>query len=187
MDQLTRTRRFAIYPWSTLLALCGCVVLLGGCATATTSTGMVPTAFELARTHPQTVSVDVKGGQETETTGKPQISNATFQQALEESIAKSHTFSRAVKGTGADYVLSVVLFSVDQPTMGLDFTVKMEAGWTLKRADTGVTVWQEAIRSVYTATTSDAFAAVKRLRLATEGAARNNIAEGLSKISKLNL
>jgi hypothetical protein len=92
-----------------------------------------------------------------------------------------------VEGAGGDYLLSVVLFSMDQPTMGFDFTVKMEAGWTLKRANTGATVWQEAIRSVYTATTDDSFAAITRLRLATEGAARNNIAEGLSKISKLNL
>jgi hypothetical protein len=187
MNQLTRMRDSSIYPRSTLLALCGCVVLLGGCATATTSTGMVPTSYQVAQTHPQTVSVDVKGGQETGSMGKPQISNVTFQQALVESITKSQTFSRVVEGTGGDYVLSVILFSVDQPSIGFDFTVKMEAGWTLKRANTGVTVWQEAIRSVYTATTDDAFAGVTRLRLATEGAARNNIAEGLSKISKLNL
>jgi hypothetical protein len=187
MDQLTRMREPSIDPRLALLVLCGCVVLLGGCATATTSTGMVPTSYEVARTHPQTVSVNVTGGQETGSMGKPQISNATFQQALVESITKSQTFSRVVEGASGDYVLTVVLFSMDQPTMGFDLTVKMEAGWTLKRADTGVTVWQEAIRSVYTATTSDAFAAVTRLRLATEGAARNNIAEGLSKISKLNL
>ena len=48
-------------------------------------------------------------------------------------------------------------------------------------------VWQESIASEYTATPGDAFAAVKRLRLATEGAAKNNIAEGLSRISKLSL
>jgi len=187
MKRQTRMRKPSIYYLSTLLALCGCVVLLGGCAKATTSTGMVPTSFEVARTHPQTVSVDVTGGQETGSMGKPQISNATFQQALVESITKSQMFSRVVEGAGGDYLLSVVLFSMDQPTMGFDFTVKMEAGWTLKRANTSATVWQEAIRSVYTATTDDAFAAITRLRLATEGAARNNIAEGLSKISKLNL
>jgi len=187
MNRLTRMRGPSIYPRATLLGLCGCVVLLGGCATATTSQGMVPTSYQVVRTHPQTVSVEVKGGKQTDSMGKAQISDATFQQALVESINKSQTFSRVVEGAGGDYVLSVILFSVDQPSIGFSFTVKIEAGWTLKRANTGTTVWQESIRSEYTATTSDAFAGVTRLRMATEGAARNNIAEGLSRISKLNL
>jgi len=63
----------------------------------------------------------------------------------------------------------------------------MEAGWTLKRVETDKVVWQESIVSEHRATPGDAFAAVKRLRLATEGAAKNNIAEGLSRISKLSL
>ena len=86
-----------------------------------------------------------------------------------------------------DYVLTVVIISVDQPSMGFSFTVKMEAGWTLKRAAGGAPVWQESIRSQHTAGATDASAGVERLRLATEGAARNNIAQGLSSISKLNL
>ena len=49
-------------------------------------------------------------------------------------------------------------------------TVTMEAGWTLRRVDAGTV-------SEYT----DA-----DIRLATEVVARNNIAEGLGKISKLN-
>ena len=60
---------------------------------------------------------------------------------------------------------------------GLTYTVKMEAGWTLQRADNSTVVWQESIKSEHTATFSDAFAAVTRLRLATEGAARDNIAK----------
>jgi hypothetical protein len=69
---------------------------------------------------------------------------------------------------------------------GGSFTVKMEAGWTLKRAS-GATVWQESIKSEHTATMGDAMVGVTRLRLATEGAARNNIATGLAKIGQLNL
>ncbi len=88
---------------------------------------------------------------------------------------------------GADYALYITLFSVEQPTFGTDLTVKLEVGWTLKRKEGNVTVWQESIKSEHTTTVSDAFAAVKRLRLATEGAARKNIAEELAKISKLYL
>jgi hypothetical protein len=163
------------------------VALLAGCATPATYEGMVPVAFETAKKHPKTVSVSVTGGKETDSTGKPQISDATFAQALTEAITKSQTFSRVVQGKGGDYLLTVALFNMEQPSFGLSFMVKMEAGWTLKRTDSGATVWQESIKSEHTATTSDAFAAVTRLRLATEGAARNNIAQGLAKISKLNL
>jgi hypothetical protein len=45
----------------------------------------------------------------------------------------------------------------------------------LKHAANAVTLWQE--RST----------AVTRLRMATEGAAKNNISQGLAKISQLNL
>ena len=76
-------------------------------------------------------------------------------------------------------------FRTRSGTLGFSFTVKMEAGWTFKRAAVGVVVWQESIKSTYTATIKDAFVGATRLRLATEGAERNNISQGLSKISKL--
>jgi hypothetical protein len=149
---------------------------------------MVPTTFNTAKKHPGTVGVSVSGGKETNATGKPQISDATFTQSLTESIVKSQTFSKVVQGSsGADYLLTVTLFGMEQPSFGLSFTVNLEAGWTLKRASNAQTVWQESIKSTFTATTSDAFAAVVRLRLATEGAARNNISAGLARISDLNL
>lgn len=55
--------------------------------------------------------------------------------------------------------------------------VKMEAGWTLRRAGAGTVVWQESIISEH----ADA-----DIRLATEGAAKSNIAQGLRKISGIN-
>lgn len=170
------------------LAIAGVVVgALAGCATPSTYEGMVPTGFDTAKRHAQSVSVAVSGGRETGAMDKPQITDAALAQALTESIAKSQTFSRVVQGAGGDYLLTVAMTSLEQPSFGLSFTVKMEAGWTLRRAANGAVVWQQAIFSEYTATTSDAFAAVTRLRLATEGAARNNIAQGLARISRLNL
>ncbi len=46
---------------------------------------------------------------------------------------------------------------------------------------------RESIKSSYAATTGDAFAAVTRIRLAVEGAAKNNIRDGLQKIAELPL
>lgn len=168
-------------------AVLSCAALLAGCASPTSFDAMVPASVNTERRHAQSVTVSVSGGQETDAAGKPQISNDAFRQALTESITRSRGFSRVVQGSGGDYLLSVSLLNLDQPSFGFSFTVKMEAGWTLRRASGGAPVWQESIRSEFTATTSDAFAAVTRLRLATEGAARENISQGLAKISRLNL
>ncbi len=171
-----------------LLFLCAFVALLAGCAaTPAKHEGMIPTTFETAGKHSKTVSVSVQGGRETKWGTPTNISDEAFMQALVDSITKSQIFSSVVQGKEADYLLTVSIFGMEQPLFGLTYTVKMEAGWTLQRADNGTVVWQESIKSEHTATFSDAFAAVTRLRLATEGAARDNIAKGLAKISQLKL
>jgi hypothetical protein len=183
MKRLKRTQ-LSTYRWPLLLV---CAALLGGCATGASHDAMVPTGITAANKHPQSVTVEVTGGQETDALGKSQVSNESFAQALEQAITQSQTFSRVIKGSGQDYRLSVVIAGLQQPSFGFSFTVKMEAGWTLKRADTGAVVWQESIRSEHTAGGGDAFAGVVRLRMATEGAARNNISQGLGRISQLKL
>lgn len=170
------------------LAVLGAIALSAGCAaTPSTYEGMIPDSFDIAKTQAKSVSVSSSGGQETSAMGKSQISNQTFKKAVEESIVKSKAFSQVIQGNNGDYQLTVLIIGMDQPSFGLDFTVKMEAGWTLKRVNDGQVVWQKIIKSEHTATTSDAFAGVTRLRLANEGAAKNNIKQGLAEISQLNL
>jgi hypothetical protein len=147
---------------------------------------MIPDRFDIAGQHAQSVSVSTSGGGETSSVGKPQISDADFTRALIESINQSKVFSQVVPGTGGNYALQVAIISMEQPTFGGSFTVKMEAAWSLRRSD-GTAVWQEGIRSAHTATMDDSMVGVTRLRLATEGAARENIKQGLAKISRLNL
>jgi len=160
--------------------------MLGGCSTPSTALGMTPTAIKTTNKHTQSVALAVSGGKETNSTGKSQISDAAFAEAISNAITSSKVFSSVIKGNGGDTILTVTIFNIDQPSFGLSFTVKMEAGWTLKRANTGAVIWQESIKSEHTATTSDAFVAAERLRLANEGAAKNNIAEALRKISELD-
>ena len=168
------------------LILCASVGILAGCATATKPEAMVAAPADALTRHAQTVAVSTVGGKETSSAGKSQISDAAFTQALIASIEKTKVFSAVVQGAGANYALSVATVSVDQPSFGLSFTVKMETAWTLKKAD-GSIAWQEVIKAENTATTSDAFVGTERLRLATEGAARKSIEAGLAKISKLSL
>lgn len=171
---------------SGMLALFLALALLAGCATPATYQGMVSDRFDIARQHDKSVSVSTSGGSETSSIGKPQISDADFTRALMESINQSKVFSQVLSGAGANYALQVAIISMEQPTFGGSFTVKMEAAWSLRRSD-GAVVWQEGIRSTHTATMDDSMVGVTRLRLATEGAARENIKQGLAKISRLNL
>ena len=168
------------------LLLIAFVGLLAGCAAPTTREGMIPASVETTKKHPQTVSVSVTGGKETNPLWKSQISDTTFSEALVDAITRSQVFSRVVQGKGGDYLLTVSLMSMSQPSFGASFTVSMEAGWSIQRADTGAVVWQEAVRSSHTAKMGDAFVGAERLRLATEGAAKNNIKQGLEKISALS-
>jgi len=162
-----------------ILFLCALAGILGSCSTAATPEGMVATSFEILHARPQTVRVQVTGGQESAPIGRPQITDADFTQALVTSIIKTRTFAKAVtdQNSSADYLLTVTIFSLDKRLMN-DDTVRMEAGWIMRRATTGTIVWRESITSE--STHGD-------FQRATEGAARNNIAQGLTKISKLDL
>ena len=168
-----------------LATLCAAAGVIAGCASPSKPEGMVPVAA-IAGQSARTTSVVVAGGSETSAMGKSQISNEAFQQAIVMSIEKNKTFSSVVKGAGGDYQLAVTVVSMDQPSFGFSFTVKMEAAWSLKKAD-GTVVMQESIKSEGTAGATEAFAGTERLRLANEYAARANIAAALEKIGKLSL
>jgi nucleoside diphosphate kinase len=163
------------------------VGVMSGCATPATHEGMIPRDYDTPTRHARTVSIKVGGGQETSAMWKSQISDEAFSKALVEAITKSQVFSKVIEGQGGEYLLNVGIISMDQPSFGLNFTVKMEAGWSLVNAATGQVVWQKAIKSEHTATAGDAMVGATRLRLANEGAARNNIQLGLAEISRLKL
>lgn len=168
-----------------VVAACATVAVIAGCATASKPEAMVPPTPIAGIQHAKTTSVVVAGGAETSALGKSQISNEAFQQAIVQSIEKNKTFSSVVKGAAGDYQLAVTVVSMDQPSFGFSFTVKMEAAWSLKKAD-GTVVMQEVVRSEGTAGATEAFSGAERLRIANEYAARANIAAALDKIGKLN-
>jgi hypothetical protein len=173
---------------STLLAACVPVLLtLGGCATPVTHEAMIPQNLGAVVHHPQSVAVIVTGGSETSAAGKSQISNTELQQGVIAAINQSKVFARTVQGQNGDYILNVTMVSLDQPNFGFSFTVGAEMGWSLTKANTGAVVWRESIKSQHTAGATDAFSGVARLKLATEGAVRDNIQTGLSKLSALKL
>jgi hypothetical protein len=170
------------YSWRVLF-LFALATLLGSCSTAATVEGMVPDSIETVTVHPQTVRVNVTGAQSIclpDSLGVcvQQITDAAFTKALTAAITKSRTFSKVIEdqSQSEDYLLTVTLFSMDKRFFG--DTVTLEAGWTLRHTTTSAIVWRESIISQSTHS---------NLQQATEGAARNNIAQALVKVSKLNL
>ena len=65
-------------------------------------------------------------------------------------------------------------------------TVKLDVAWSLLKRGATTPVWASVHTSEYTASAGAAFAGVTRLRLATEGAAQENIEWALGEISKLD-
>jgi len=160
--------------------------LLSGCATASKPDAMVAKPVAVTHASSSDVSVTVAGGQDTSKMGASQISDDAFAQALRDSITQSGLF-KAVAATGGRYKLSAFIGKVDQPMMGFSMTVKMEVSYTLVDTTSGKAVWSKNIASEHTAKASEAFAGVTRLRLANEGAAKDNIEQALAEMSTLQL
>lgn len=114
----------------------------------------------------------VSGGKETSPLWKSEVSTADFQSALEGSLRSQGILSKEEKGK---YILEANLLGMSQPSFGFDFEVTMHANYSLLDAATGEPILQETVTSAYTATVDDALLGVERLKLANEGAARNNI------------
>ena len=169
------------------MAAIAVALLLTGCASPATVKGMRPQSLAPQNKQPYSVGVQVAGGEKTNPLWTSEISNESFAQAIREGIAESGLFRSVVTVGDGDYLLEVSLIKVNKPLVGFDMTVILTADWKLTHIATRKIVYQDTITKSYTATMGDAFAGIKRLRLAEEGAAKENITEGLNRISRLNL
>ncbi len=180
---MTTARKFRFAA----LALVASIGLLSGCAMATVSKAMIPETAGVEKTHPYSVNVEVTGGRATEPTGTPQIANETFEEAITATLVKTKTFAKVRDKKAGNYELNVIIFNVQQPSSGGSASVTIETGWTLTNRLTGEIVWQKALRSTYTASSDSDVTFVGRLKKATEGAAKDNIKQGVTEITRLNL
>lgn len=131
----------------------------------------------------QSVEVgDVTGGKETNPLWTSEISSEAFSSAVKQSLSDQGLLSE-----NGRYKLTVNMLSVEQPFMGFDLEVTTYVQYSLVDSQDNSVVFKETIIAPYTATMNDAFAAVKRLRLANEGAGRKNIEMLLEKLSELKV
>ena len=163
------------------------VAFFGGCASGAVSRNMVPKDFTVANNHPYSVMVKVEGGRETDAAGASQISSQEFQAAIVESLTTYGVFKTVLTEGNVDYNLEATILNLQQPLFGFNMTVTIETAWKLTNLKDDSTVMRENFTNSYTATPGDAFAGVTRLRLANEGAARENIRDALKKISEKKL
>lgn len=169
-------------------SLLAAALVLAGCATPATQQSMTVTKPVAANNqHPFTVSVTTTGGAETSLAGSSNISNEDLKTAIETSIKESKLFKEVVAGSAGQYQLNVAVITLDKPIFGTSFTVTLETAWTLVRAADKAVVWRKVIKGAHTATMSDAFVGVTRLRLALEGAARANIEQGIAGVSDVTM
>lgn len=167
-----------------LAFLVSVVAFAGGCASGAMSRNMVPKDLTVANRHPYSVLVKVEGGQETSASSGPRISSPEFQSAIVESLMTYGVFKTVLSEGNTDCKLEVAILDLQQPIFGFNMTVTIMTAWKLTNLKDGSTVMSESLSNSYTAAVGDAFAGVTRVRLATEGAARENIRDALKKISE---
>jgi hypothetical protein len=150
--------------------------------------GMAPSEVKTTgKQHAASVGVEVAGGSETGALDSSNIANADLRGAIESAITQSRLFDKVVQAPSGDYALTVTIIQLSKPMFGGTFTVDLEAGWSLVRATDKRAIWRQVIKTSGTATMSDSFVGVTRLRMAVEAAARANVQQGLGAIATQSL
>lgn len=160
--------------------------LLVGCASPAKSRAMVGHTLPQAATAHDSVIVVVEGGEKTHGTLRSLISNGDFSTALIASLQKTGLFKSVGTSGDATFRLETTLEDLAQPKAGASMTVTLQVDWRLIRISDTQVLWHDNIFSTNTVGAFVAFSGVKRIRLATEGAARTNIEQGLSKLAVVN-
>lgn len=169
-----------------ILAVLAALLYLTGCASGAQMGNMVydgpAKAYDIALENNVDVT-NVSGGEKTNPAWTSEIDNDAFAGALKQTLQK-----QGLLASSGRYQLEALLLEVDQPMFGLNFEVTTQVKYILTdRDNNGAVVMNETIVAPYTATVGDAFAAIKRLRLANEGSGKANIQGLVEKLSELQI
>lgn len=120
----------------------------------------------------------VSGGKATNPFWTSQVSNENFEAALKESLILSGLSS--ADSTASQYKIDAELVSLKQPMFGLTFDVVSTVNYKVYGNGTEKVF---PIVATGTATTSDAFVAIARLKIANEKSIQENIKEFIKQLS----
>lgn len=172
-------------------ALCILFVIsaLSACATAPDVKDMVvDVATGQERTYDPSldhniVVKSVSGGDDTNPMWTSQIESEGFKSALVKSLEAAGLLG--TEGNSANYQLSAQIQSVEQPVFGFDMTVTAVVEYKLTAIERENEIFVKTLTSKHTATMGDAFYGPERLKIANEGAVKQNITQLLDEQSKL--
>jgi hypothetical protein len=110
-----------------------------------------------------------------ENSARTNVGASVFEQALEQSLRSVGLLASNAKD--ARYGLTGKIQKIDQPYFGGNMTVTIWTEYVMQDRSAGEEIFRTTIGVPYTARLLDALYGVERLRLATEGAARQNISK----------
>jgi hypothetical protein len=121
----------------------------------------------------QAISVtEVHGGHTINPLLASEISNANFKAALTKSLQNAQLYQKITPGK---YSLKATILRFERPLVGLDFKSSLTVNYKLYTANKEKPLFDKTISSSYIAKVSDSLIGVTRLKIANEGAARENI------------
>lgn len=128
------------------------------------------------------ITVDeVTGGHSINPLLASEISNESYKMALEKSLQSADLFKQDEQGK---YSLKAKIVRFERPVMGLDFKSTLIVHYQLHDIKHNKEVFNKTIKSSYVAKFNDSIIAVTRLKLANEGAARENIKQLIGDLYK---
>lgn len=159
------------------------LIALAGCASSADPTAMTvaPQASEKAfpeRLQHAMCVRNVTGGESTNPMWASKVDNDGFKTALNTSLDSAGLAAPADKCT---YPVDVNLLGLSQPAIGFDMTVTSHVNYKVYDSS-GAPYLLETVDAPFTATVSDAFVGVERLKLANEGSIRESIKQFFDKL-----
>lgn len=168
-----------------LVLLAAVAISLSACATASKPEAMSVSAANInpvastSQLYNAVSIAEVDGGKKTNPLWTSQVSSEDFATALKDTLSANAMLATDT----ADYALKAQLVSMDQPFAGIDMTVTAGVTYTLTNVATGDVIYEKTIQTPYTAKMSDALVGMTRLRLANEGAVRENLQQMIKEIT----
>lgn len=165
--------------------LLGGSLFLVGCSALPKAADMTPATVEVKHRNAKPVKVVVEG--EPKRDKSIQVPNAEFAQALRNAIESSQLFSKVDDAALGGFLLEVAVVGYSPPRPGFNMSATMTTRWKLTRFPGQEIVFEDFFKKTHTCTVGDAFAGAARWRKANEGVVRDTIADGLRRISQLDL
>ncbi len=166
-----------------LFSIAALALTLVGCATpashqAMSVSGADSTLQISEKLKGQVIVRNVIGGKDTNPLWTSQVDSQSFKTALEASLS---SVGYKANGSDAKFKIDAELQDLNQPGFGLTFNVQSTVGYTVASDSGSVSV---PITAVGTATTSDAFIGVERLKIANERSIKENIKAFINRLTK---